>query len=91
MTVAGTPIKFRDNHSWYNDIPTSNANYDIEARWDENGAICLNEPRVDFQGGAVNFLLTDVIGVAPCRAWQFVCVEKLASSGSCCASYRRDD
>ena len=55
MTVAGTPIKFRDNHSWYNDIPTSNANYDIEARWDENGAICLNEPRVDFQGGAVNF------------------------------------
>jgi hypothetical protein len=55
FTVAGTSIKFRDNHNWFNDIPLSSSQYDIEARWTHNGAICLNEPRVDFQGGAVNF------------------------------------
>lgn len=40
-TVPGTPVDFYDDL----DIQSQESGWDIEAMWDENGAICLNEPR----------------------------------------------
>ena len=40
-TVPGTPVDFYDDL----DIQTQESGWEIEAMWDENGAICLSEPR----------------------------------------------
>lgn len=40
-TEAGTPFAYNNDRDWFG-TPTSG---DIEAMWDENGAVCLNTPR----------------------------------------------
>jgi len=40
-TETGTPVDFYDDL----DIMTPESSWDVEAMWDENGAICLSEPR----------------------------------------------
>ena len=40
-TVPGTPVDFYDDL----DIQVPGSSWDIEAMWDEDGAICLTEPR----------------------------------------------
>ncbi len=46
FTVAGTPLRWKDLSGRMNNIPAVLTN--IEARWNETGAICLNVPRVDY-------------------------------------------
>lgn len=46
FTVAGTPLRWKDALGRMDNIPTVLTN--IEARWNETGAICLNVPRVDY-------------------------------------------
>jgi hypothetical protein len=52
FTVAGEKIKWQDEWSYYNTVddpayfPMTKV---LEARWDENGATCLNEPRVNYK------------------------------------------
>ncbi|HEV7556621.1 MAG TPA: ADYC domain-containing protein [Kofleriaceae bacterium] len=44
FTVAGQPLSWVDDHHWLSLWP--GWNYEIEARWTEKGATCLNTPRV---------------------------------------------
>ena len=46
FTVAGTPLRWKDSLGRFN--TTSPLLTNIEARWNETGAICLNVPRVDY-------------------------------------------
>jgi hypothetical protein len=45
FTVAGMPLRWAYLNGWFSNLTIGQ----LEARWDENGAICLNTPRVDFQ------------------------------------------
>jgi hypothetical protein len=51
FTVAGVDLEWKDAQHWYDNVSSQV----IEARWDENGATCLNTPRVDYQGGDPRF------------------------------------
>jgi hypothetical protein len=59
FTVAGEKIKWQDEWGYYNTvndpsyIPMTKV---LEARWDENGAICMNMPRVDYNYDSNNEL-----------------------------------
>jgi hypothetical protein len=46
FTVAGQPLGWRDQYNRFDNIPGQGGQ--IEARWTEQGATCLNVPRVDF-------------------------------------------
>lgn len=46
FTVAGVPLQIKDSRGWYNDIDHA---YGFEAKWNQNGATCLNMPRYDWQ------------------------------------------
>ena len=52
FTVAGVPLQIRDSRNWYNDVTNAWA---LEAKWTENGATCLNVPRIDYQGSYTEF------------------------------------
>ncbi len=45
FTVPGQPLLWKDENNWYNSVAPG---YTIEARWNENGATCLDIPRVDY-------------------------------------------
>ena len=53
FTVAGVPLQIKDSRGWYNDIDHA---FGLEAKWDQNGATCLNTPRYDYQGYYGTFL-----------------------------------
>ena len=44
FTVAGQPLSWVDDHNWLSLWP--GWSYEIEARWTDGGATCLNTPRV---------------------------------------------
>lgn len=44
FTVAGQPLQWRDEFNWFNDVSSTAS---VEARWNENGAMCLSVPRID--------------------------------------------
>ena len=52
MTVAGVPLHFKDSTNRMNNL---GSNTHLEARWNENGAICLNTPRVDWTWTVAGF------------------------------------
>lgn len=45
MTVAGQPLNWADDRHWVQ-YATSDPGPVLEARWDKDGAVCLNTPRV---------------------------------------------
>jgi hypothetical protein len=52
FTVAGEKIKWQDEWGYYNTVNDSSVipmQRVLEARWDENGATCLNTPRVNYK------------------------------------------
>ena len=51
FTVAGVELEWKDAQRWYDNVTSPR----LEARWDENGATCLNTPRIDWQGGHASF------------------------------------
>ncbi len=42
FTVGGQPLKYSDDKDWINSTGLAK----VEAVWDRNGAVCLNQPRV---------------------------------------------
>ena len=44
FTVAGQPLEYADAKGW---LKLPNPGIALEARWNENGAVCLNTPRID--------------------------------------------
>jgi hypothetical protein len=50
FTVPGVPLAWRDSHGWVDTIASGAT---LEARWFEGGALCLNEPRIEYQGAMV--------------------------------------
>jgi hypothetical protein len=44
FTVAGQPLEYADAKGW---LKLQNPAIALEARWNENGAVCLNVPRID--------------------------------------------
>lgn len=55
FTVDGRPLKYGDKNRWYPGTPTLLSQGELlpgdgvlEALWDENGALCLEEPRLAF-------------------------------------------
>jgi ADYC domain len=47
FTVAGQPLAWKDALGRFNTTDPLNPAMQIEARWNQTGAICLNTPRVD--------------------------------------------
>lgn len=62
FTVAGTSLHWLDNTGRMNNLAAGS--FEIEARWNETGAICVNTPRIDYNGGSPTF----PGGVAPLLA-----------------------
>ena len=49
FTVAGQPLRWKDSLGRFNTTnPLDPQLQNIEARWNETGAVCLNTPRVDY-------------------------------------------
>jgi len=48
FTVPGTPLNWRDSTGRYDTVQSTQSTQ-IEARWNENGATCLNVPRIDYR------------------------------------------
>jgi hypothetical protein len=68
FTVAGEKIKWQDQWGYYNTVNDSSVlpiQRVLEARWDENGATCLNEPRVDYKPNEPTASNAFPNGVAP--------------------------
>jgi hypothetical protein len=70
FTVPGIHVQWHDHRHWIPYFPSpAPVTYDVEARWQPNGAACLNVPRVDANNGVGNATRAAVAAECPMRGF----------------------